>query len=141
MADLVTIHLCECLHVVDGLKSYCVSLTVFATAATKDTEAIVTITEPEPVVSEATVPIPAEVPRPQQIVIEVTEIKTMVGEVTEPQLTVTEPVENGKKESQPLVANKPVEVSGVKEKTSTPQLGEYRKGQYQVECWEAALTL
>ncbi|XP_057179460.1 myosin-binding protein C, slow-type isoform X2 [Triplophysa rosa] len=98
------------------------SVEMTRTAATKDTEAIVTITEPEPVVSEATVPIPTEVPQQQPIVIEVTEIETIVGEVTEPQLIVTEPVENGQKESEPIVANNPVEVSGVNEKTSTPQL-------------------
>lgn len=61
-------------------------------------------------------PLPAEVPQP--IVIEVTEIEAVVGEVTDPQPIVTEPVENGQREA--------VEVSGVTERTGTPQLnGEY----------------
>lgn len=88
-------------------------------------------------------PVPAEVPRPQPIVIEVTEIKIIVGEVTDPQPIVTEPVENGQKKAKPIKADNAVEVSGVKEKIGTSHLnGEYRKGQYQVmSLGEPALSL
>nr|XP_055045679.1 myosin-binding protein C, slow-type isoform X1 [Misgurnus anguillicaudatus] len=84
-----------------------------ATVATKDTEAIVTITEPGV----------SEVPQITPKVTEVIELlNPLVGEVTDPQPIVTKPVENGQKEPEPIDAVIPVEVSGVKEKTSTPQI-------------------
>ncbi|XP_073694903.1 myosin-binding protein C, slow-type isoform X5 [Garra rufa] len=82
-----------------------------AKVATKDTEAIVTVTEPE-----AAVPIPAAgAPQPQPVVIVVTEIEPVEGEVTDPQPIVTEPVENGHNEPAPTKAQKRVEVTEVKE--------------------------
>ncbi|XP_050963718.1 myosin-binding protein C, slow-type isoform X9 [Labeo rohita] len=82
-----------------------------AKVATKDTEAIVTATEPE-----AAVPIPAaEAPQPQPVVIVVTELEPVEGEVTDPQPIVTEPVENGHNEPAPTKAEKRVEVTEVKE--------------------------
>ncbi|XP_051745958.1 myosin-binding protein C, slow-type [Ctenopharyngodon idella] len=82
-----------------------------AKVATKDTEAIVTVTEPE-----AAVPIPAaEPPQPQPIVIVVTELEPVEGEVTDTRPIVTEPVENGHNEPEPTRAEKRVEVIEVKE--------------------------
>ncbi len=79
--------------------------------ATKDTEAIVNVTEPE-----AAVPMPAaETPQPQPVLIVVTEIEPVEGEVTDPQPIVTEPVENGHSEPEPTQAKKHVEVTEVKE--------------------------
>ncbi|KAK7130086.1 hypothetical protein R3I94_009057 [Phoxinus phoxinus] len=78
-----------------------------AKVATKDTEVIVTVTEPEAAAAEA--------PQPQPIIIVVTEIEPVEGEVTDTRPIVTEPVENGHNEPEPTRAEKLVEVTEVKE--------------------------
>uniref|UniRef100_A0A8C1EP16 Myosin-binding protein C, slow-type n=1 Tax=Cyprinus carpio carpio TaxID=630221 RepID=A0A8C1EP16_CYPCA len=84
-----------------------------AKVATKDTEAIVTVTEPGAAVSMPA----AETPQPQPVVIVVTELEPELvqGEVTDPQPLVTEPVQNGHNEPEPTQAKKHVKVTEVKE--------------------------